>query len=199
VADAESGGELHSGEVVELRKEKRRPLALRNPLQGSLKRPAEAKLHGDVLGGRHGSAGLAGPWEEADDLAPAQLVERDAVSDLVQPRPSVLRLFERVICAIGLDEGVLGEIGRQLRIAQHPDEIGVDLAVMPGEQLLDEGPSRVAIPHAAHSWRTAGDRLGERVEHADSDGQIGTIGNEHDPVDRGRAPNRAMTRRSYVM
>ena len=40
---------------------------------------------------------LADERDEPDDAAAAQVVERDAVGDLVQPRPGVLGLLERVV------------------------------------------------------------------------------------------------------
>ena len=60
------------------------------------------------------------------------------MGDLVQPRPGVGRILERVVGAVGLDEGVLGQVRRELGVAQHPDQVGVDLAVMLLEELLDE-------------------------------------------------------------
>ena len=83
---------------------------------------------------------LAGPGKEADDLAAAEFVERDAVRDLVQPGPGVSGILQRLVGAVGLDECVLGEVGGQLRIAQHPGQVRVDLGVVAREELLDEGP-----------------------------------------------------------
>ena len=72
------------------------------------------------------------------------------MGDLVQPGSRVLRLLEGVVVLVGLDEGVLGEVRGELRLAQHPEEIGVDLAVMLGEQDLDEDARFLVIPHPAH-------------------------------------------------
>ena len=90
--------------------------------------PDRRRVHHEVLGGRRGAPRLAGPRQEPDDLAPADLVERDAVGDLVQPRPRVLRLLEGVVVLVRLDERVLGHVGGDLRVAHHPQEVGVDLA-----------------------------------------------------------------------
>ena len=58
-----------------------------------------------VLGARGAAARLAGPRHEAHDLAPAQLVERGATCDLVQPGARSVVVLERVEGAVRLDEG----------------------------------------------------------------------------------------------
>ena len=116
-----------------------------------------ASMH-QVLGRRCRAVRLAGPREEADDLAPADLVERDAVGDLVQPRAGVLGLLERVVVLVRLDERVLGQVGGELGVAHHAQEVGVDLAVVLGEQRLDERRGLVVVPRAAHRRRLAAER-----------------------------------------
>ena len=54
---------------------------------------------------------------------------------------------------------------RELGLAQHPEQVGVDLGVMPGEQVLDEGGRLVLVPDAAHRVIPAGrgERAAERI------------------------------------
>ena len=73
---------------------------------------------------------LAGPRHEAHDLAPPQLVERRPAGDLVQPGAGAVVVLERVEGAERLDEGFLGQVGRQFVVAQHAREIGIDLRMM---------------------------------------------------------------------
>ena len=54
------------------------------------------------------------------------------MGDLVQPG------LERAPGPVDPDERVLGQVGGELRIAEHPDQVRVDLAVVLLEELLDE-------------------------------------------------------------
>ena len=110
----------------------------------------EARLHHEVLGGRRGVAGLADERDEPDDAPAAEIVERDAVGDLVQPGTRVLGLLERVVGAVGLHERVLREVRGEIGVAEHAQEVRVDLVLVLGEQLLDEGVRVVAVPAGAH-------------------------------------------------
>ena len=150
VRDAQGGGELEAREVVELGEEQRGALALRDPLERPLELARQARLHHEVLGGRRGVAGLADERDEPDDAPAAEMVERDAVGDLVQPGTRVLGLLERVVGAIGLHERVLREVRGEVGVAEHAQEVGVDLVLVLGEQLLDEGVGVVAVPAGAH-------------------------------------------------
>ena len=157
VADAEGRGQFDAGQVVEFGQQEGRPLSFRDPGERALHVARQVGVHDEVLGRRRGPARLAGPREEPDDLAPADLVERDPMGDLVEPGAGVLGLLERLVVLVGLDERVLGQVGGELRLAQHPQQVGVDLAVVLGEQRLDEDAGLVVIPHAAHR---AGSRSG---------------------------------------
>src|SRR5690349_25136653 len=78
------------------------------------------------------------------------------MGDLVQPGASVLGLLERLVVLVGLDERVLREVGRELWLAEHAQQVGVDLAVVLREEGLDESPGLVVVPglaHRAHHWR----------------------------------------------
>ena len=114
VADTQGGGQLETGQIVELRQEQRRALTLGDLLERALERGRQASLHGQVLDRRRGSVRLAGPGQEPHDLAPAELVEGHAMGDLVQPRPGVGRIRQRGVVPIGLHEGVLGHVGGHL-------------------------------------------------------------------------------------
>ena len=155
VRDAQRGGQLEAGHVVELREEQGGSLALGDPLQGPLELARQAGVHHEVLGGRRRVAGLPDQRDEAHDPLAAEVVERDAVGDLVQPRAGVLGLLEGVVGLVGLHERVLGEVRGELRVTQHAHEVGVDLVLVLGEQLLDEfdrpgpGPRR----HSPHALR----------------------------------------------
>ena len=70
--------------------------------------------------------------------------------DLVEPRPRVLGLLEGVVVSIRLDERVLREVGGELGVAKHPDQVGVDLGVVRREQVFDETGSLIPLPGAAH-------------------------------------------------
>ena len=150
VGHAERGGELEPGEVVELGEEQRGPLALGDPLERPLELARQAGLHHQVLGGRRRVARLADERDEADDPAAAEVVERDAVGDLVQPRAGVLGLLERVVRAVRLDERVLRQVRGEIRVAQHAQQVRVDLVLVLREQLLDEAVRLVAVPAGAH-------------------------------------------------
>ncbi len=150
VADAERGGQLDTGQVVQFGQQEGGALSLRDAGQRPLHVARQVGVHHQALGGRRRSARLAGPREEPDDLPPADLIERDPVGDLVQPGAGVLGLLEGLVVPVGLDERVLGQVGGELGLAEHPEEIGVDLAVMLGEQGLDEGPGLVVVPQLAH-------------------------------------------------
>ena len=85
------------------------------------------------------------------------------MGDLVEPGAGVLVLLERGVRLVRLDECVLGEVGRPFGVAEHPQQVGVDLAVVLGEQDLDEGSGRVVVPRAAHGCRPrACDACGSR-------------------------------------
>ena len=150
VTDAQGGGQLEAGQVVQLGEQEGRALPLRDLLQGPLHVAGQPGVHDQVLGGRRRPLRLARPRQEADDLAAADLVEGDAVGDLVQPRPRVLRLLQRLVVLVRLDERVLGHVGGDLGVAHHPQEVGVDLALVLGEQRLDEARGLVPVPRPAH-------------------------------------------------
>jgi len=85
----------------------------------------------------------------------------------------VLGLLEDVVVAVRLDERVLGEIGGQLGVAQHPDQVGVDLVVMRREELLDEACGGILLPGARHARSPTeppaeADPAVERADHATS-------------------------------
>ena len=61
------------------------------------------------------------------------------MGDLVEPGACVLGLLERVVVLVRLDERVLGQVRGELRFTEHAQEVGVDLAVVLGEERLDEG------------------------------------------------------------
>src|SRR4029079_5938249 len=105
--DAQRLGQLEPGEVVELGEEQCRALALRDALERALEVARQAQVHRQVLGRWRRALVLAGEREEPDDPPAAQLVERDAVSDPVEPGPRVLGCFEGVVRAVRLDERVL--------------------------------------------------------------------------------------------
>src|SRR5438132_819474 len=81
-----------AGQVVQLGEEERRALTFGNLVERPLKVTRQAQLHGHVFRRRRRAMRLAGPRQETDDLAAAELVERDTVGDLVEPRAGVLRL-----------------------------------------------------------------------------------------------------------
>ena len=155
------------GQVVELGEQEGGPLALGDPRQGALHVARQVGVHDQVLGGGRRPVRLAGPREEADDLAPADLVEGHAVGDLVEPGAGVLRLLERLVVLVGLDEGVLGQVRGELGLAEHAQEVGVDLAVVLGEQGLDEDPGFLVIPHAAHGADPGSERGAARMVRED--------------------------------
>ena len=99
VADAERGGKLEAGQVVQLGEQEGGALALRDPRERPLHVARQVRVHDQALGRRRGAARFAGPREEPDDLAAADLVERHAVGDLVQPGAGVLGLLERLVVA----------------------------------------------------------------------------------------------------
>ena len=96
------------------------------------------------------------------------------MGDLVQPGARVLRLLERVVVLVGLDERVLGQVGGKLRLTQHPQEIRVDLVVMLVEQRLDEEPGFLVVPHAAHRAATCSED--GRVAEGSAQGSESGIG-----------------------
>ena len=61
--------------------------------------------------------------------------------------------------AIGPNEGVLGQVGGELGIAEHAHEVGVDLALVAAEELLDEGARRDRV--GGHGRRVRGGGIGE--------------------------------------
>ena len=67
------------------------------------------------------------------------------MGDLVQPGTCLGSVLEAVQVAIGFDERVLGEVGSEFGISNHPIDICVDLAVMGGEEILDEGAVGYAL------------------------------------------------------
>ena len=147
----ERRGELEAGQVVELGEEEGRALALRDPRERALHVAREVGVHHEVLGGRRGAVRSRRSTGGSGRSSAADLVEGDAVGDLVQPGPGVLRLLERVVVPVGLDERVLGQVGGELRVAQHPEQVGVDLAVVLGEQRPRRTPAASSlVPGAAH-------------------------------------------------
>jgi hypothetical protein len=80
--------------------------------------------------------------------------------DLVEPRSGVLRLLQRVVVLVGLDERVLGQIRGEFRFAEHADEIGIDLVVMLGEERLDEYAGLLMIPCTTHDAHTRSEGCG---------------------------------------
>src|SRR6185369_17783165 len=97
VADAHRGGELETREVVQLGEQEGGALALGDGCEGALEGPGKAEVHRDAFRGRGSATGLTGPRDHPNDLPAAQLVEGDAVGDLVEPRAGVLVLLERVV------------------------------------------------------------------------------------------------------
>ena len=112
--------------------------------------PESRRVHHEVLGRRRRVARLADERHEPDDLVAAEVVERDPVGDLVQPRAGVLGLLERVVGAVGLHERVLGQVRGELGVPEHAQQVRVDLVLVLREQLLDEAVGLVAIPAGAH-------------------------------------------------
>ena len=164
----------------------------------------QVRVHDQALGRRRGPRRFAGPRQEPDDLAAADLVERHAMGDLVEPGAGVLGLLERLVVPVGLDERVLGQVGGQLGLAKHPQQVGVDLAVVPAEERLDEDGGLVAIPDVAHgdTSRTV-DGAAEGFAKV-SEGQIGdhkyservlVTEHAHEGTARARRPNDDGTRR----
>ena len=150
MTDTERGRELDAGQVMELGEQECRSLAFRDPGESALHVARKMDVHDEALRRRGRSTRLTRPRKEPDDLAPTDLVERDAVGDLVQPRARVLGLLERVVVLVRLDERVLGEVGGQLGLAEHAQQVGVDLVVMFRKERLDEGPRLLVVPRAAH-------------------------------------------------
>jgi hypothetical protein len=68
------------------------------------------------------------------------------------------------------DEGVLGQVCGQLRVAEHPDQVRVDLALVLGKEPFDErarrdGIGRERLGRGAGDGRVDGDhRIGGRLE-----------------------------------
>src|ERR1035437_120821 len=145
VRGSERRRELDPGQLVHLGEEQGRPLSLGDPPERPLELAGESRLHGDALRGWRGPARLARPGDEVDDLPAADLVERDPVGDLVEPGACLGGILQAGVPAIGPDEGVLGEVRGELRIAQHPDQVRVDLPVMAREEPFDEGARRDRI------------------------------------------------------
>src|SRR4029079_19070712 len=150
VADAERRGELEARQVMELGEQESGPLPLGDLLEGSLQVARQMSVHHEAFRGWRRAVALTGPRHEAYDLLAADVVERDAMGDLVEPGPRVLGLLEHVVVAIGLDEGVLRQVRGELGVAEHPDQVRVDLAVMRREELLDEARGGVLLPRAGH-------------------------------------------------
>ena len=119
VRHAERGGELEAGHVVELGEQEGGALALGDALEGPLQLARQPGVHHEVLGRRRRVARLADQRHEPHDPLAAEVVERDAMGDLVQPRAGVLGLLERVVGLVGLDERVLGEVRGELGVAEH--------------------------------------------------------------------------------
>ena len=72
------------------------------------------------------------------------------MGDLIEPGAGVLRLLERVVALVCLDERVLGQVRGELGFAKHSEQIRVDLVVVLGEERFDERRGFVLIPLAAH-------------------------------------------------
>ena len=149
--DAEGGGELDPGQVMDLGQDERVPLAGRDGVQGSLHLRRQAPVHRGFLGGAIGPARLAGPGDEADDASPTELVQRGPAGDLIKPGAGAGRVLECFEGAVGLDEGFLGQVSGQLVVAEHARQVGVDLAGMEPEELLDDGSRGGSI--AGHGSR----------------------------------------------
>ncbi len=61
------------------------------------------------------------------------------MGDLVEPGPRMSGILQAVERAVGLHERVLGQVRRELGLADHPCQVGVDLGVVAAEQHLDLG------------------------------------------------------------
>ena len=99
------------------------------------------------------------------------------MGDLVEPGARVLGLLQRVVVLVRLDEGVLGQVGGELRVAQHAHQVRVDLAVVLGEQRLDERAPRCPRDPRIAAHRTAdrsptSDGLAEGIARSASDGIV---------------------------
>jgi hypothetical protein len=116
-----------------------------------------ADAEGLVMAGRDAGACPLSPTAIVSLDPESELVERDAVRDLVEPRTGVLGLLQRVVVAVRLDERVLGQVRRELRVADHAQQVRVDLAVVAAEQLLDERAGGRLVP-AAHDTPGGADR-----------------------------------------
>jgi len=181
VRRAERRRELHAGQLVDLGEEQRGALPFRDPVERPLELAREARVHRQSLGGRRGSARLAGPRDEANDLPAADLVQGNPVGDLVQPCAGPGGVLQAGVRAVRPDEGILGEVSGELRIAEHPDEIRIDLAVVAREQTFHEGARR--------------DRVGgQHVDGIVSDGArtSGAV-RLSGPFDDGRSPRGRLT------
>ena len=97
------------------------------------------------------------------------------MGDLVQPRSGVLGLLERRVVLVCLDERVLRHIGGDFRVAHHPQQVRVDLALVLAEDGLDEDRRLVAIPDAAHGASSVSP---EGVRTAVWDAQVDGLGFE---------------------
>jgi hypothetical protein len=131
-----------------------------------------------VLGRRSRTARFTGPRQEADDLAPADLVERDAMGDLVEPRTGVFGLLECVVVAVRLDERVLRQVRCKLRVSHHPEQVHVDLGMVLGEQRFDERRGLVLVPRLVHRTPHRGARRNGAAEDADDRWVAGHAGSE---------------------
>src|SRR4029078_5871408 len=85
VADAERRGELEARQVMELGEQESGPLPLGDLLEGSLQAARKMSVHHEPFRGWRRAVALTGPRHEAEDLLAADVVERGAMGDLVEP------------------------------------------------------------------------------------------------------------------
>ena len=76
---------------------------------------------------------FTGPRHEADDAPATHLVEHDPVGDLVEPCAGLGPILEGALSLVRLDEGVLREVGGDVCVAHHPEDVGVYLGMVESE------------------------------------------------------------------
>ena len=89
----------------------------------------------------------------------ADVVQGDAMRDLIEPGSRVLRFLQGVVTAVGLDERVLGQISREVAVTDHAQQVSEDLRVVEREQLLDSRSDRGVLHPVAHGAGAADDEL----------------------------------------
>src|SRR4029079_8185883 len=89
--------------------------------------------------------------------AATHLVEGGVGGDPVKPGTRGGGIRQLVELAVGLDEGVLGDVGGAIRVTHHPQRIVVDGRGVGGEEAIELGLARVgAVPRKGHRGTECG-------------------------------------------